>query len=64
MSHCLRGRIKPSVCGRDLVVPLTLGLGEQEEAELVSFFGFSVKVWASELLFGKVNWCVSKDMMV
>lgn len=46
------------------MVPLTLGLGEQEEAELVSFFGFSVKVWASELLFGKVNWCVSKDLMV
>lgn len=46
------------------MVPLILGLGEQEEAELVSFFGFGVKVWVSELLFGKVDWCVSKDMMV
>lgn len=36
------------------MLALALGLGEQEEAELLSSVGFGVKVWASELLFGKV----------
>ncbi|XP_039923374.1 armadillo-like helical domain-containing protein 4 isoform X1 [Hirundo rustica] len=38
------GGIKPSVCSRDLVLLLTLGSGEQEEAQPLSSFVFGVEV--------------------